>query len=61
MIGGETGVRRDVVLMNAGAALYVAGAAENIAKGIELAAQSIDSGAALSKLDAFIHATNTGS
>ena len=42
---------RDIVLINAGAALYVCGKAENITEGIKLAAQSIDNGAALGKLN----------
>lgn len=55
---GEKGPRRDVVLMNAGAALYIAGKAESLAEGIKLAAELIDSGAALQKLEEFIKATN---
>lgn len=44
VLGGEPGAARDVVLLNAGAALFVAGRAADIAEGIALAAQSIDSG-----------------
>lgn len=44
--------------MNAGAALYIAGKAESLAEGIKLAAELIDSGAALQKLEEFIKATN---
>ena len=43
--------------MNAGAALYIAGKAEDVAGGIKLAAELIDSGAALAKLDRFAAAT----
>ncbi|HVO42076.1 MAG TPA: anthranilate phosphoribosyltransferase, partial [Aggregatilineales bacterium] len=46
--------RRDVVLLNAGAALVVGGLAADLNGGIELAARSIDSGAALSKLDGLV-------
>ncbi len=46
VLGGEPGAARDVVLLNAGAALFVAGRAADIAEGIGLAAEAIDSGAA---------------
>ena len=46
MLGGEVGPRRDVVLLNAGAALEVAGRAASLEDGIRVAADSIDSGAA---------------
>lgn len=46
VLGGEPGPARDVVLLNAGAALLVAGRVPNLAEGVELAAQSIDSGRA---------------
>lgn len=51
ILKGEKGPARDIVLLNAGAALYIYGKASDIAKGIELAAQSIDTGAAMGKLD----------
>ncbi len=57
ILNGEKGPRRDVVLMNAGAALYVAGKAESLENGVGLAAELIDSGAALRKLEAFVKAT----
>ena len=57
ILDGESGVRREIVLMNAGAALYAVGVAESIAEGVSQAAGSIDSGAAREKLDAFIKAT----
>jgi anthranilate phosphoribosyltransferase len=50
ILEGETGPRRDVVLMNAAAALLVAGKVEDLAEGIALARESIDSGRALSVL-----------
>ena len=56
--GKERGTRRGIVLMNAGCALYTAGAASSIEEGIEMAKQSIDSGAALEKLNALKDKTN---
>jgi anthranilate phosphoribosyltransferase len=52
--GKEHGARRDVVLLNAGAALLVSGVATDLQHGIAQAAKSIDTGAALDKLDALI-------
>ena len=56
--GREQGGKRTAVLMNAGAALYIADKAPSIAEGIKLAAELIDSGAALEKLEAFAAASN---
>ncbi|MGP1716851.1 MAG: anthranilate phosphoribosyltransferase [Methylophilus sp.] len=50
LLSGEKGPARDIVLLNAGAAIYVSGLASDLASGIAQAAQSIDSGIALSKL-----------
>ncbi len=50
--GEEGGPKRDVVLINSAAALVAAGTAKDIKAGIELSAQSIDSGKALEKLEA---------
>ena len=50
--------RRDVVLLNAGCGLYVAGKADSIAEGVKLATELVDSGKAIAKLDEFIAATN---
>ena len=47
ILGGKKGPARDIVLLNAGASLYAYGKAEDLAEGIQLAAQSIDTGAAL--------------
>lgn len=58
VLGGEAGPRRDVVLLNAGAALRVADRAESIDEGIVMARAAIDSGRALEKLDAYITASN---
>jgi anthranilate phosphoribosyltransferase len=46
VLGGEQGPRRDVVLLNAGAAIHVGGGAGSIAEGVERAGEAIDSGAA---------------
>ncbi len=58
ILSGETGARREMVLLNSGAALMAAGAAVDIGGGIDLAAQSIDSGAAREKLEALISFSN---
>ena len=52
--GTVDGPKRDVVLLNAAAALVAGGLAENIANGVTLARDTLDSGAALAKLDALI-------
>jgi anthranilate phosphoribosyltransferase len=52
VLNGELGAARDIVLLNAGAAIYVAGLADNLTAGIERAAQVIDQGLALTKLNA---------
>lgn len=57
LCGEVNSSKRDVVLLNAGAALIAAGKAADLAEGIHIAAQSIDSGAALSKLDALVEYT----
>ncbi len=57
VLSGEKSPRRDVVLMNAAAALVAAGKADVMNEAIPFAASSIDSGAALSKLDALVHFT----
>jgi anthranilate phosphoribosyltransferase len=56
-LSGEPSTARDIVVLNAGAALYAADVASSIADGIELAKVSIDSGAAMQKLNAFVAAT----
>lgn len=54
VLSGERGVHRDVVLLNAGAGLYIGGAAGTMREGVALAAQLIDSGAAERKLHELI-------
>ena len=58
MLGGETGAYRDIVLLNAGASLVVAGKAADLSAGVEMAATSIDSGAALAALDKLVAITS---
>ena len=50
LCGADRGPKRDAVLLNAGAALFVAGKTRSLAEGWELAAATIDSGAARAKL-----------
>jgi len=57
VLSGERGAARDAVLINAGAAIYLGGEARSIAGGISPAEESIDSGMALGKLEAFIDET----
>ncbi len=54
VLGGEPGPRRDIVLMNAAAALVAGGKARDLKEGVGMASQSIDSGAAASKLAALV-------
>jgi len=58
ILRGEKGSARDVVLLNSGAALYVAGKAGTVQDGIGLAAESIDSGKARQKLEQLVELTN---
>jgi len=51
-ISGEGSARRDIVLLNAGAAIYVGGKADDIAEGVSIAAATVDTGAATGKLAA---------
>jgi anthranilate phosphoribosyltransferase len=50
ILGGEKGAARDIVLLNAGAALVVADAARSLEEGVDRARQALDSGAAAAKL-----------
>ena len=58
ILAGKRSSRRDVVLLNAAAALVAAGRADRLADALPLALKSIDSGAAASKLDAMVRFTN---
>ncbi len=54
ILKGKKGSKRDIIVINAGAALLVSGRAETLAQGIKMANQCIDSGAALEKLKDFV-------
>ena len=54
VLAGQPGAARDIVLLNAGAALYAANVADSIADGIARAREALDSGAAQAKLAQFI-------
>ena len=58
MSGTDRGARRDIVLLNAAAALVVADVADSFEDGWKRAGELIDSGAAMEKLNRFVEATN---
>lgn len=58
ILRGQQGPRRDIVLLNAAAGLYIADKAESLAQGLVLAAEMIDSGKALQKLEEFRKESN---
>lgn len=53
VLRGDRGAKRDAVLLNAGAGLYIAGRAPSLAEGVAYAATLIDTGDAMAKLEAF--------
>ena len=55
--GEEEGAARDVILLNAGAAVYVSGRAKTLEESVRLAGESIESGAATEALESFVRAT----
>jgi anthranilate phosphoribosyltransferase len=57
VLAGERGPRRDLVLLNAGAAIYVGGRATSLAEGVGKAAEAVDDGAARELLDRLVAAT----
>ena len=57
VLAGEPGPSRDIVLLNAAAALYVSGIAESLWNGVALARDAIASGAAKAKLDRLVSFT----
>ncbi len=59
ILAGKRSARRDVVLLNAAAALVAAGKADHLTDALPLASKSIDSGAAAEKLEALVEFTNT--
>ncbi|MCX9011607.1 MAG: anthranilate phosphoribosyltransferase [Candidatus Methanoperedens sp.] len=56
VLKGKNGAKRDIIAINAGAALLVSGKAADLSSGIKMANRSIDSGAALDKLKEFVGA-----
>lgn len=58
VLAGEPGPQRDVSLLNAGAAIYVAGEAGDVAAGVERAAAAVDSGAAAEALERLVALTS---
>ncbi|WP_024866967.1 anthranilate phosphoribosyltransferase [Butyrivibrio sp. FCS014] len=58
ILKGDKGPKRDAVLMNAGASLYIGGKADTFADGVKLAAELIDSGKALETLNKVIEVSN---
>ncbi len=60
LLDGQAGAYRDIVLLNAAAALVVAGRADDLAQGVEQAARAVDSGAAAAVLDRMVVITNRG-
>ena len=54
ILAGEQGPRRDLAVLNAGAAIYAGGRADSIAAGVGVAQEAIDSGAAARTLDAYV-------
>ena len=58
ILAGEPGAPRDLAVLNAGAAIYAAGAAETLEAGIAAAQAAIDDGRAERALDAFVERTN---
>ncbi len=60
LLDGKPGPKRDIVILNAAAALIVAGKANQFAPAINIAAESVDSGAAKNSLEKLIKITNEG-
>ena len=58
ILDGERGPKRDAVLLNAGAALYIGGTADTMASGVALAGELIDSGKARAVLETLIEVSS---
>ena len=58
VLNGEKGPRRNAVLLNSAAGLYVAGMVDSLEEGVKLAEDVIDSGKAMEQLEKFIEVTN---
>ena len=61
ILSGERGAARDIVLLNAGVSLLIAGQVADVPEGVERSAQAIDSGAAAGVLERLVAVSNTGS
>jgi len=59
VFAGHKNPARDIVVLNAGAGIYISGLADSLAMGIDLATDSIDSGKASAALDAYVKATHS--
>ena len=59
VLDGKLGAPRNVALLNAGAALYVAGVARSMKEGLDRAREAVDSGSAAKKLDRWVEATRS--
>ena len=59
ILNGQKGPKRDAVVLNSAAALYVAGKTDSLEEGVRLASEIIDSGKALEQLEKFIEYTNS--
>jgi anthranilate phosphoribosyltransferase len=57
IFAGQKGAARDIVVLNAGAGIYVSGLAQSLASGVEMAGAAIDSGKARAAMDAYVSAT----
>ena len=60
IFGGAKGPKRDIVVLNAGAALYVSGLAPNLKDGVSKAKTTIDSGAAKATLEKWVEFSKNG-
>jgi anthranilate phosphoribosyltransferase len=58
ILEGQAGPRRDLALLNAGAAVYAGGRAGSIAEGVAVAAEAVDSGAAARALERYVALTH---
>jgi anthranilate phosphoribosyltransferase len=54
ILDGEPGPRRDIALLNAGAAIYAAGVADSLREGVDAAREAVDSGAALRTTESYL-------
>jgi anthranilate phosphoribosyltransferase len=54
ILQGEDGARRDLAILNAGAAIYAGGRADSLGEGVDAAREAVDSGAAMRTLDAYV-------